>query len=152
CGPVLTEGGRIGEDAAVGLSASLEELGFTLGRLKTGTPPRIHCDSVDFDRMTAQPGDEPPEPFSFMNDRITQRQVPCWITHTNERTHAIIRENIHRAPMYSGQIKSRGPRYCPSIEDKVMRFADKASHHVFLEPEGYDTPWLYCNGIPTSLP
>ncbi len=152
CGPVLTEGGRIGEDAAVGLSASLEELGFTLGRLKTGTPPRIHCDSVDFDRMTAQPGDEPPEPFSFMNDRITQRQVPCWITHTNERTHAIIRENIHRAPMYSGQIKSRGPRYCPSIEDKVMRFADKPSHHVFLEPEGYDTPWLYCNGIPTSLP
>jgi tRNA uridine 5-carboxymethylaminomethyl modification enzyme len=152
CGPVLTEGGRIGEPAAVGLSGSLETLGFTLGRLKTGTPPRIHRDSVDYDRMTPQPGDEPPAPFSFMNDRIAQRQVPCWITHTNENTHRIIRDNIHRAPMYSGQIKSRGPRYCPSVEDKVMRFADKSSHQVFLEPEGYDTPWMYCNGIPTSLP
>ncbi|MDM8005616.1 MAG: tRNA uridine-5-carboxymethylaminomethyl(34) synthesis enzyme MnmG [Phycisphaerae bacterium] len=152
CGPVLTEGGRVGEPAAVGLSESLEKLGFTLGRLKTGTPPRVHRDSVDFDRMTPQPGDESPEPFSFMSGRMTRRQVPCWITHTNEQTHRIIRENIHRAPMYSGQIKSRGPRYCPSIEDKVMRFADKPSHQVFLEPEGYDSPWMYCNGIPTSLP
>ncbi|NLE56891.1 MAG: tRNA uridine-5-carboxymethylaminomethyl(34) synthesis enzyme MnmG [Planctomycetes bacterium] len=152
CGPVLTEGGRVGEPAAVGLSESLEKLGFTLGRLKTGTPPRIERDSIDYDRMIAQPGDESPEPFSFMSGRITQRQVPCWITHTNERTHALIRENIHRAPMYSGQIKSRGPRYCPSIEDKVMRFADKSSHQVFLEPEGYDSSWMYCNGIPTSLP
>jgi tRNA uridine 5-carboxymethylaminomethyl modification enzyme len=152
CGPVLTEGGRVGEPAAVGLSESLEKLSFTLGRLKTGTPPRVHRDSVDFDRMTPQPGDESPEPFSFMSGRMTRRQVPCWITHTNEQTHRIIRENIHRAPMYSGQIKSRGPRYCPSIEDKVMRFADKPSHQVFLEPEGYDSPWMYCNGIPTSLP
>ncbi len=152
CGPMLTEGGRVGEPAAVGLSESLEKLGFTLGRLKTGTPPRIERDSVDYDRMIVQPGDESPEPFSFMSGRITQRQVPCWITHTNERTHALIRENIHRAPMYSGQIKSRGPRYCPSIEDKVMRFADKSSHQVFLEPEGYDSSWMYCNGIPTSLP
>jgi tRNA uridine 5-carboxymethylaminomethyl modification enzyme len=152
CGPVLTEGGRIGEPAAVGLSASLEKLGFTLGRLKTGTPPRVHRDKVDRGLMTEQPGDEPPEPFSFLNDRITQPQMACWITHTNEQTHQLIRDNIHRAPMYSGQIKSRGPRYCPSIEDKVMRFAEKGSHHIFLEPEGYQTPWMYCNGIPTSLP
>ncbi|HOW73229.1 MAG TPA: tRNA uridine-5-carboxymethylaminomethyl(34) synthesis enzyme MnmG [Phycisphaerae bacterium] len=146
------EGGRIGEAAAVGLSKNLSHLGFTLGRLKTGTPPRIDRGSIDYTAVTAQPADEPPVPFSFLTPAITRPQIQCWITSTNERTHAIIRRNIHRAPMYSGQIKSRGPRYCPSVEDKVMRFADKNSHQVFLEPEGYDSPLVYCNGIPTSLP
>ena len=152
CGPRQTEGGRVGEPASCGLSDDLERLGIVLGRLKTGTPPRVHRDTIHFDRCTRQPGDDPPLPFSFMNDTITQPQIDCWITHTHERTHEIIRSNIHRAPMYSGQIKSRGPRYCPSIEDKVVRFADKPSHQIFLEPEGYDNPWIYCNGISTSLP
>lgn len=152
CGTDQKEGGRIGEAAAVTLSDELRRLGFELGRLKTGTPPRVHRESIDYSKCTAQPGDDPPVPFSFLNDAIHQQQVACWMTHTNERTHQIIRDNIHRAPMYSGQIKSRGPRYCPSIEDKVMRFADKNSHQVFLEPEGYESDWIYCNGIPTSLP
>jgi len=152
CGPERTSGGRIGEPAADGLSASLERLGLKLARLKTGTPPRVFRDSVDLDRLPTQPGDDPPPPFSFLTERITQPQIHCWITHTNERTHDLIRANIDRAPMYSGQIKSRGPRYCPSIEDKVMRFADRSSHQIFLEPEGYDSPLFYCNGIPTSLP
>jgi len=152
CGPQQTPGGRIGEPAAVTLSDELRRLGFTLGRLKTGTPPRVHRDSIDYRQCAAQPGDDPPVPFSFLTEAICQPQVCCWITHTNERTHQLIRENIHRAPMYSGQIQSRGPRYCPSIEDKIMRFADKASHQVFLEPEGYDNEWIYCNGISTSLP
>jgi len=152
CGERQTQGGRVGERAAMRLSEELQRLGFTLGRLKTGTPPRVHRDSVDFDRLTPQPGDDPPVPFSFMTDALSQPQIDCWITHTNERTHQLIRDNIDRAPMYSGQIKSRGPRYCPSIEDKVMRFADKGSHQLFLEPEGYDNPLIYCNGIPTSLP
>ncbi|HSW44111.1 MAG TPA: tRNA uridine-5-carboxymethylaminomethyl(34) synthesis enzyme MnmG [Phycisphaerae bacterium] len=152
CGERQTPGGRVGEPAAVGLSGNLERLGLTLARLKTGTPPRIARDTVDLDRLQTQPGDDPPTPFSFMTDRLAQSQIDCWITHTNERTHQVIRDNIHRAPMYSGQIKSRGPRYCPSIEDKVMRFAEKAGHQIFLEPEGYDSPLLYCNGIPTSLP
>ncbi|NLX12186.1 MAG: tRNA uridine-5-carboxymethylaminomethyl(34) synthesis enzyme MnmG [Phycisphaerales bacterium] len=152
CGEEKIVGGRIGEPAAVNLSASLDKLGFTLARLKTGTPPRVHRDSVDFTHLQPQAGDNPPVPFSFMTPRITQRQVECWIAHTNEHTHDIIRGNLARAPMYSGQIKSRGPRYCPSIEDKVVRFADKQSHQVFLEPEGYDDSWMYCNGIPTSLP
>jgi len=152
CGSEQTEGGRIGEPAAVTLSNELRRLGFELGRLKTGTPPRIHRDTIDYARCSPQPGDDPPLPFSFLTEAIGQPQVHCWITHTNERTHQLIRENIHRAPMYSGQIKSRGPRYCPSIEDKVMRFADKTSHQVFLEPEGCQSDWVYCNGIPTSLP
>jgi tRNA uridine 5-carboxymethylaminomethyl modification enzyme len=152
CGPEQTVGGRIGEAAAVRMSDELRRIGFELGRLKTGTPPRIHRDSIDYAKCLPQAGDDPPVPFSFLTKAISQRQVACWITHTNERTHQIIRDNIHRAPMYSGQIKSRGPRYCPSIEDKIMRFADKTSHQVFLEPEGYESEWVYCNGIPTSLP
>lgn len=152
CGSEQVAGGRVGEAASIGLSASLEQLGFSLARLKTGTPPRVLRETVDLDRLASQPGDDPPLPFSFLTDRITQPQIKCHITHTNERTHAIIRDNIRRAPMYSGQIKSRGPRYCPSIEDKVMRFADRNAHQIFLEPEGYDSPLFYCNGIPTSLP
>ncbi len=152
CGEQKSEGGRIHEQAAVTLSDDLRRLGFALGRLKTGTPPRVHRDSVDFSRLSPQPGDEPPVPFSFLTPGIRQPQVECWIAHTNAATHEAIRSNLHRAPMYSGQIQSRGPRYCPSIEDKVTRFAEKESHQVFLEPEGYDNPWLYCNGISTSLP
>jgi tRNA uridine 5-carboxymethylaminomethyl modification enzyme len=152
CGEAQVEGGRIGEAPAVTLSDQLASLGFTLGRLKTGTPPRVHRDSIDYSLLEPQPGDDPPLPFSFMTPAISQPQVQCWITHTNERTHEVIRSNIQRAPMYSGQIQSRGPRYCPSVEDKIMRFADKLSHQVFLEPEGYDNPWIYCNGISTSLP
>jgi len=147
-----TSGGRIGEGSAVCLSRGLEELGLRLGRLKTGTPPRIARDSVDVDRLEVQPADPQSAPFSFMNDAISQRQICCWITYTNERTHELIRRNLHRAPMYSGQITSRGPRYCPSIEDKVVRFADKPRHQIFLEPEGYDSDRIYCNGISTSLP
>jgi len=127
-------------------------MGFELGRLKTGTPPRIHRESIDYAACEAQPGDEFPATFSFMNDAILQRQIDCWVTWTHEGVHEQIRANLHRAPMYSGQIASRGPRYCPSIEDKVVRFADKDRHQVFLEPEGYDNERVYCNGISTSLP
>ncbi|HWL93895.1 MAG TPA: tRNA uridine-5-carboxymethylaminomethyl(34) synthesis enzyme MnmG [Phycisphaerae bacterium] len=151
-GDKKTEGGRIGEGAAAGLSATLRSLGFELGRLKTGTPPRIARESIDYAGLEVQPGDNVPAPFSFMNDRITQPQINCWITYTNERTHELIRGNLDRAPMYSGQIQSTGPRYCPSIEDKVVRFAEKDRHQIFLEPEGYDSDRVYCNGISTSLP
>jgi len=151
-GPQTTPGGRIDEPAAGRLSESLRRLGLSLGRLKTGTPPRVHRDSIDIRDLQVQTGDEPPAPFSFLTPALPQPQVVCWITHTSEQTHRIIRDNIHRAPMYSGQIKSRGPRYCPSIEDKVVRFPEKTSHQIFLEPEGYDTPAVYCNGISTSLP
>lgn len=152
CGEKKTEGGRIGEGSAVGLSATFASLGLELGRLKTGTPPRLHKDSIDYDRLELQPGDDVPAPFSFMNERITQRQINCWITWTNTQSHELIRANLHRAPMYSGQITSTGPRYCPSIEDKVVRFAEKEQHQIFLEPEGYDSERIYCNGISTSLP
>lgn len=152
CGEQQTAGGRVGEQAAVTLSDDLQRLGFALGRLKTGTPPRIDRDSIDFSRLATQPGDDPPVPFSFMTDALKQPQVDCWITHTNAQTHELIRGNLDRAPMYSGQIQSHGPRYCPSIEDKVVRFAEKESHQIFLEPEGYDSTWIYCNGISTSLP
>ena len=152
CGTVRTPGGRVGEAAADRISRCLLGLGFELGRLKTGTPPRVHRDTVDFDLLEEQSGDADPTPFSFMNDRVGRSQVPCWITHTNERTHELIRANLHVAPMYSGQIQSTGPRYCPSIEDKVVRFADKRRHQLFLEPEGRDSERIYCNGIATSLP
>jgi len=145
-------GGRYGEPAANELSGSLERLGLELGRLKTGTPARIAADSVDYERLAAQPGDAEPVPFSFMTDKIEQEQVCCWITYTNERTHEIIKSNLDRAPLYTGQISSTGPRYCPSIETKVIRFGDKDRHQIFLEPEGRESEFIYCNGISTSLP
>lgn len=151
-GEQKSEGGRIGEKAAVGLSASLLRLGLELGRLKTGTPPRLKRDTIDFSSLDVQPGDDPPVPFSYLTDQLLQTQIPCWITYTNAAIHDLIRANLHRAPMYSGQIASRGPRYCPSIEDKVVRFADKDRHQVFLEPEGRECDRIYVNGVSTSLP
>ena len=145
-------GGRAGDFAAQGLSKSLSDLGLRLGRLKTGTCPRLHADSIDYSKLDVQYGDENPVPFSFGTEQIAQKQIPCHITYTNRATHDIIRAAIHRSPMYSGVIQSRGPRYCPSIEDKVVRFADKQRHQIFLEPEGYDTVEVYPNGISTSLP
>jgi tRNA uridine 5-carboxymethylaminomethyl modification enzyme len=144
--------GRAGDFAVHGLSESLVKLGFKVGRLKTGTCPRLDARTIDFSKLTEQPGDENPVPFSFSNSSITQKQVPCHITYTNRKTHAIIQAAIHRSPMYSGVIKSRGPRYCPSIEDKIHRFADKERHQIFLEPEGLDTVEIYPNGLSTSLP
>src|SRR5215468_2011256 len=144
--------GRAGDFAATGLSEQLAELGFRVGRLKTGTCPRLDARTIAFDRLAVQPGDNPPVPFSFSTARITQPQIPCHITHTNARTHEIIRSGLDRSPMYSGRIQSRGPRYCPSIEDKIVRFADKERHQIFLEPEGRDTVEVYPNGLSTSLP
>ena len=180
-GEQKTEGGRVGEAAAKGLSGCLQRLGLELGRLKTGTPPRLHRDSIDFARFEPQAGDDEPAAFSYLNEYPGNRelrftncdlsdqsefanrrsqlpwrpplpQVQCWLGATNERIHEIIRANLHRAPMYSGQIESTGPRYCPSIEDKVVRFAEKPRHQIFLEPEGLETPEIYVNGISTSLP
>jgi tRNA uridine 5-carboxymethylaminomethyl modification enzyme len=144
--------GRVGEAPAVGLALTLERLGFALGRLKTGTPPRLDGHSIDWGAVEMQPGDEPPEPFSTLTERIENRQVACGITRTNAATHQIIRDNVHRSPMYSGQIASRGPRYCPSIEDKIVRFGERDGHQIFLEPEGLDDLTVYPNGISTSLP
>src|SRR5580698_3438859 len=144
--------GRVGDFAAMGLSDHLRELGFRVGRLKTGTCPRLDGRTIDYSRLEAQPGDEPPPPFSFRTKRIEQSQLPCHLTFTNARTHEVIRANIDRSPMYSGTIQSRGPRYCPSVEDKVMRFASKERHQIFLEPEGRDTVEVYPNGLSTSLP
>lgn len=144
--------GRVGEAPAIGLSLTLEKLGFELGRLKTGTPARLDGRTIDWSRCVEQPGDQPPVPFSFLTDEIKVPQISCYLTRTTEETHAIIRENLDRAPIYSGQIDSNGPRYCPSIEDKVVRFADKNSHQIFLEPEGLDDHTVYPNGISTSLP
>jgi tRNA uridine 5-carboxymethylaminomethyl modification enzyme len=144
--------GRVGEAAAVGLALTLERLGFALGRLKTGTPPRLDGRTIDWSAVEMQPGDVPPEPFSTLTERIEQPQVQCGITRTNDATHRLIRANVHRSPMYSGQIASRGPRYCPSIEDKIVRFGDRDGHQIFLEPEGLDDPTVYPNGISTSLP
>ena len=152
CGLSQTQGGRFGEPAAIGLSAALEALGVELRRFKTGTPPRIHRDSIDYHKCERQPGDEIPTPFSAMTDAIAQPLTDCWITWTSAAAHDIIRANLDRAPMYTGPIKSTGPRYCPSIEDKIVRFADKPRHQVFLEPEGRDDQRVYCNGISTSLP
>ena len=144
--------GRVGEAPALGLSASFERAGFTLGRLKTGTPPRLDGRTIDWSAVEMQPGDDPPEPFSVMTDRITTPQIQCGITRTTPATHEVIRANVHRSPMYSGQIKSSGPRYCPSIEDKIVRFGDRDGHQIFLEPEGLDDSTVYPNGISTSLP
>ena len=144
--------GRAGEFPSVGLSEDLQQVGFTLGRLKTGTPPRLDARSIDFSVMTAQHGDEPPVPFSYMTDKINIRQLPCYLTYTSSVTHEIIKKNLDRSPLYGGIIKGIGPRYCPSIEDKVVRFSHKEKHQVFLEPEGYDTVEMYANGISTSLP
>jgi tRNA uridine 5-carboxymethylaminomethyl modification enzyme len=167
-----TDGGRVGEASARGLSGCLARLGLELGRLKTGTPPRLDRKTIDFSQFEVQPGDGEPAPFSFLNEYDSDgrtrgeaaglpfadgwkpplQQVHCWIGATNAAIHDVIRANLHRAPMYSGQIASTGPRYCPSIEDKVVRFAEKQSHHIFLEPEGLDTDEIYCNGVSTSLP
>ena len=144
--------GRMGEGPALGLSATLERLGFRLGRLKTGTPARLDGTTIDWRSIEMQPGDDPPEPFSMLTQRIANRQIECGITRTTAATHAIIHANVHRSPMYSGQIKSRGPRYCPSIEDKIVRFGERDGHQIFLEPEGLDDPTVYPNGISTSLP
>jgi tRNA uridine 5-carboxymethylaminomethyl modification enzyme len=144
--------GRVGEAPSLGLSASFERVGFSLGRLKTGTPPRLDGSTIDWSAVEMQPGDDPPEPFSVMTERITTPQIQCGITRTTPATHEVIRANVHRSPMYSGQIKSSGPRYCPSIEDKIVRFGDRDGHQIFLEPEGLDDTTVYPNGISTSLP
>lgn len=154
-GETQSSGGRAGEGTSSGVSSDLERLGLELGRLKTGTPPRLAADSIDWDRLERQAGDARPTPFSSRTDRArfpALRQIECHLTHTNERTHALIRANIHRAPMYAGRIQGVGPRYCPSVEDKVMRFADKERHIVFLEPESLSTDVVYVNGVSTSLP
>ncbi|MCX8035761.1 MAG: tRNA uridine-5-carboxymethylaminomethyl(34) synthesis enzyme MnmG [Candidatus Sumerlaeia bacterium] len=145
-------GGRLGEPPAVGLSDSLRALGLEIGRLKTGTPARLDAATIDFSRLEIQPGDEPPQPFSFSTERLDVVQVPCHITYTNPRTHEIILASLDRSPLYTGKIKSVGPRYCPSIEDKCVRFADRDRHQIFLEPEGRGSNWIYPNGISTSLP
>lgn len=145
-------GGRLGEPASEELSSSLKRAGLTLERLKTGTPPRLDASTVDFDKLEIQYGDEKPKPFSFLNESINRKQVPCWITYTNEKIHQLLKDNLDKAPLYTGQIKSTGPRYCPSIEGKIVRFADKKRHQVFLEPEQEEISTIYCNGISTSVP
>ncbi len=145
-------GGRMGEPTHDGVSGALTRLGFEVSRFKTGTPPRIDGRTIAYEKTELQPGDEVPEPFSFLTERIDGPQVPCWITHTTPAVHELIRANLHRAPMYSGQIRATGPRYCPSIETKIVRFADKSQHQLFLEPEGRHTHEVYLNGLSTSLP
>ncbi|HUG89815.1 MAG TPA: tRNA uridine-5-carboxymethylaminomethyl(34) synthesis enzyme MnmG [Planctomycetaceae bacterium] len=151
-GEAKTPGGRAGEGTTGTLSDSFRALGFELERFKTGTPARLNGRTIDFSALDRQPGDDDPVPFSFLTDRLDQPQLDCWLTDTNAVVHEIIRQNLHRAPMYSGQIRSTGPRYCPSIEDKVVRFAEREAHRIFLEPEGRNTLEFYCNGISTSLP
>ncbi len=144
--------GRLGEEAALGLGDRLREKGFNVGRLKTGTPARVRYSSLHLEEMEKQDGDSEIVPFSFMNDTIEKEQLPCWITYTSEKTHQIIRDNIHRSPLYGGKIVGKGPRYCPSIEDKVMRFPERSRHQIFVEPEGKGTQEMYLNGLSTSLP
>ena len=144
--------GRMGDPPSIGLSESLKKLGFRMGRLKTGTTPRLDSNTIDFSQLTPQYGDEPPIPFSFATKKIETDQVPCYITYTNPTTHEIIKSGLDRSPLYCGIIKGIGPRYCPSIEDKVVRFADKKRHQIFLEPDGRNTNEIYPNGISTSLP
>ena len=151
-GEVQIPAGRVSEKPSVGLAETIQRLGFRLGRLKTGTPARLDGRTIDWANLDVQRGDDPPRPFSFLTDKITVPQLTCGITQTTPATHDLIRANLHRAPMYSGQIASTGPRYCPSIEDKVVRFADRQHHQIFLEPEGLDDPTVYPNGISTSLP
>ena len=144
--------GRLGEEAAIGLGDALKEKGFSVGRLKTGTPARVKFSSLHLDQMERQDGDAEIVPFSFMHEGIERPMVPCWITYTNEKTHQIIRANMHRSPLYGGKIVGKGPRYCPSIEDKVVRFPDRERHQIFVEPEGLGTEEMYLNGLSTSLP
>ena len=151
-GEAKSKGGRAGEGTTNSLSHCFVDLGFQLERFKTGTPARLNGRTIDYSKLEAQPGDDNPQPFSYMTENIEQEQIKCWLAATNERVHNLIRANLKRAPMYSGQINSTGPRYCPSIEDKVVRFSDKQSHQLFLEPEGRNTLEIYCNGISTSLP
>jgi tRNA uridine 5-carboxymethylaminomethyl modification enzyme len=145
-------GGRLGEPASNELSDSLKHIGLQLGRLKTGTPPRLDASTVNFDKLEIQYGDKTPRAFSFLTEKIDTQQVPCWVTYTNEKIHRLLRDNLDRAPLYTGQIKSVGPRYCPSIESKIVRFSDKERHQVFLEPEEKEVTTIYCNGISTSVP
>ena len=151
-GEAKTAGGRAGEGTTSGVSRALDRAGFRVERFKTGTPCRLAAGGIDFSRLEIQPGDESPQPFSFLTERIDREQLPCWITRTTPAIHELIRRNLHRAPMYTGQIGARGPRYCPSIEDKVVRFAERDAHQLFLEPEGRQTREIYVNGISTSLP
>ncbi|MGI9518760.1 MAG: tRNA uridine-5-carboxymethylaminomethyl(34) synthesis enzyme MnmG, partial [Pirellulaceae bacterium] len=151
-GEAKSAGGRAGEGTTKGISSSLTRLGFRLERFKTGTPPRLNGRTIDYEKTDIQPGDERPRPFSFMTENFQVDQIPCWITFTNDEVHELIRRNLDRAPMYSGQIQGSGPRYCPSIEDKVVKFADKSRHQLFLEPEGRQTLEVYVNGVSTSLP
>lgn len=144
--------GRAGEKPTIKLAETLYRFGFNIGRLKTGTPPRLDGRTIDWSVLAPQPGDEPPQPFSYLTRRIEQPQINCFITHTNAQVHRLIRDNLNRSPIYSGQIESTGPRYCPSIEDKVVRFANRERHQIFLEPEGLNDPTVYPNGISTSLP
>lgn len=152
CGEMLTEGGRYGEKSSVGLSSQLEGLGLRRLRLKTGTPARFFRDSIDFSKLAIQLPDSKPKRFSFSDTKIELPQVPCYLGYTNEGTHEVIRNNLHRSPLYSGRIKGIGPRYCPSIEDKVVKFPDKNRHQIFFEPEALDSDWIYPNGLSTSLP
>lgn len=151
-GPFTQPAGRAGEAPTLALARTLYGLNLPMGRLKTGTPPRLNGKTIDWSGLEQQPGDDIPTPFSFLTGQITTPQVSCYITHTNDAVHDIIKANLHDAPIYSGQIAGTGPRYCPSIEDKVVRFAGKSGHQIFLEPEGLDTDWIYPNGISTSLP